>query len=77
MFQAWLTAWLLGVAAVVGMLAASWDALSAAFDQNTLSDLAFELSNPTINIHANDVLLVALRWKSYDTYLTEMKSLLN
>jgi hypothetical protein len=53
-----------------------FDALSAAFNQNVLSDLAFELSNPTINVYANEVLLVALGWKSYDTYLEEMKSLL-
>jgi len=54
-----------------------FDALSAAFYHNMLSDLAFELSNPTINVYANEVLLVALGWKSYDTYLTEMKSLLS
>jgi len=51
-------------------------ALSAAFNHNMLSDLAFELSNPTINVYANEVLLVALGWKSYDTYLAEMTSLL-
>ena len=51
-------------------------ALSAAFGHNALSDLAFELSNPTINVYANEILLVALGWKSYDTYLAEMKSLL-
>lgn len=51
-------------------------ALSAAFYQNMLSDLAFELSNPTINVYANEVLLVALGWRSYDTYLAEMTSLL-
>lgn len=51
-------------------------ALSDACYDNTLSDLAFELSNPTINVYANEVLLVVLGWKSYDTYLAEMKSLL-
>jgi len=50
--------------------------LSAAFYHNILSDLAFELSNPTINVYANEILLVALGWKSYDTYLAEMRSLL-
>jgi len=50
--------------------------LSAAFYHNMFSDLAFELSNPTINVYANEVLLVALGWKSYDTYLAELKSLL-
>ena len=53
-----------------------FDALSAAFYHNMLSDLAFELSNPTVNVYANEVLLVALGWKSYDKYLAEMKSLL-
>ena len=51
-------------------------ALSAAFSHAMLSDLAFELSNPTINVYANEALLVALGWKSYDTYLAEMTSLL-
>lgn len=51
-------------------------ALSAAFYQNMFSDLAFDLCNPTINVYANEVLLVALGWNSYDRYLTEMKSLL-
>ena len=54
-----------------------FNALSVAFDQNMLSDLAFELSNPTINVYASEVLLGALRWKSYDTYLAEMKAMLN
>jgi len=47
-------------------------ALSAAFYHNMLTDLAFELSNPTINVYANEVLLTALGWRSYDTYLTEI-----
>jgi len=51
-------------------------ALSSAFQDNMLSDLVFELSNPTISVYANEVLLVALAWKSYDTYLAEMKSML-
>jgi hypothetical protein len=54
-----------------------FDALSAAFYSNMLADLAFDLSNPTINVYANEVLLVALGWKSYDTYLAEMNSLLS
>ena len=42
-----------------------------------LSDLAFELSNLTVNVYAKmRLLLVALGWKSYDKYLAEMKSLL-
>lgn len=51
-------------------------ALSAAFNHNMLADLAFELSNPTINVYANEVLLTALGWRSYDTYRTEMRALL-
>jgi len=50
-------------------------ALSAAFHRDMLSDLALELSNPTINLYANEVLLVSLGWTSYDTYLTEVRSL--
>jgi hypothetical protein len=53
-----------------------FNALSASFEHNVLADLAFELSNPTINVYASEVLLLALGWKSYDTYLGEMKSLL-
>ncbi len=53
-----------------------FNALSAAFHDNMLADLAFALSNPTINVYANEVLLMALRWKSYDTYLYEMMSML-
>jgi hypothetical protein len=52
-------------------------ALSATFYHNTLSDLAFELSNPTINVYANEILLGALGWTSHEIYLAEMKSLLN
>jgi hypothetical protein len=51
-------------------------ALSVAFYHNMLSDLAFELSNPTIDVYANEVLLVVLGWKSCDTYLAEMTALL-
>ena len=53
-----------------------FNALSAAFHDNMFADLAFALSNPTINVYANEVLLTALRWKSYDTYLGEMMSML-
>jgi hypothetical protein len=54
-----------------------FEALSEAFYHNMLSDLLFELSNPTINVYANEVLLVALGWKSHETYLAEMKLLLS
>ncbi len=50
-------------------------ALSAAFSENMWFDLAFELSNQTINVYANEVLLVALGWTTYDKYLAEMRSL--
>ncbi len=53
-----------------------FDALSVAFYPNMSFDLAFDLSNPTINIYANEILLIALGWRSYDKYLAEMKSLL-
>lgn len=53
-----------------------FDALSIAYSDNMLCDLAFELSNPTINVYAHEVLLEALRWRTYDKYLTEMKSML-
>jgi hypothetical protein len=53
-----------------------FEALSAAFYPQMLSDLAFELSNPTITVYANEVLLVALGWNTYDKYLAEMESLI-
>lgn len=51
-------------------------ALSTAFSDNMFMDMAFDLSNPTIKVYANEILLVALGWKSYDSYLDEMRSLL-
>jgi hypothetical protein len=51
-------------------------ALTNAFRNNILGDLAFSLSNPTINVYANEVLLRALVWTSYNTYLKEMESML-
>jgi hypothetical protein len=53
-----------------------FEALSTAFYPNVLFDLAFELSNPTVNVYAREILLTVLGWKSYERYLTEMKSLL-
>lgn len=50
--------------------------LSKAFQHNMLYDLAFEASNPTISIYANEVLLGALGWNAYDRYETEMRALL-
>jgi hypothetical protein len=51
-------------------------ALSKAFSKNVWSDLAFELSNPTITVYADEVLLIALGWTTYDKYFAEMKALL-
>lgn len=53
-----------------------FSALTAAFEDNMLFDLGFELANPTINLYANEVLLVAMRWTTYDHYEHEMNSLL-
>lgn len=53
-----------------------FDALSVAFSDNMWADLAFELSNPTINIYSNEILLTALGWKTYDIYLTEVSAML-
>ena len=53
-----------------------FEALNSAFADNMFADLAFELSNPSINIFASEVLLTALGWRSYEIYLTEMHELL-
>jgi len=54
-----------------------FSALDRSFNDNPFSDLAFDLGNPTINIYAGEVLLTALGWTTYDTYLAEMKELLS
>jgi hypothetical protein len=48
-------------------------ALTAAFCDSVWSDLAFELSNPSMSVYAGEVLLVGLGWTTYDKYLVEMK----
>ena len=53
-----------------------FNALSEVFYDNVFCDLAFEISNETICIYANEILLTALGWTTYDIYLDEMKSLL-
>jgi len=53
-----------------------FDSLSAAFFDNMMADLAFEISNPAINVYANEILLTAMNWTTYDTYLHEMKIML-
>lgn len=50
--------------------------LNRDFRQNELMDLAFDLSNPTIHVYANLVLMDALRWRTYGEYLRYMKNLL-
>jgi hypothetical protein len=51
-------------------------ALSRAFRDNMFADLAFSLANPGINVYAGEVLLTALAWRSYDSYLAAMTALL-
>jgi len=51
-------------------------ALSAALHDVMSADLAFSLANPTINVYASEVLLTALAWKSYETYVAAMTALL-
>jgi hypothetical protein len=53
-----------------------FNALSRAFWNIPLSDLAFELGNPTIPIYAYEILVTALGWDSYKKYLREMTELL-
>jgi hypothetical protein len=53
-----------------------FNALNAAFADNIFADLAFELSNPSMNIYAREVFLIALSWRSYETYLAEIKQLM-
>jgi hypothetical protein len=40
-------------------------------------DLASSLSNPGITVYANEVLLTALHWETYEKYLSEMNALLS
>lgn len=56
---------------------AVFDTLTAAFYESSFSDLAFDLSNETINIYANEILLTALGWTTYDIYVDQMTGLLN
>jgi hypothetical protein len=52
-----------------------FEALSHAFFADAWHDLSFALSNPTIDIYASEVLLVALGWTTYDEYLADIKSM--
>lgn len=51
--------------------------LSRSFEEDIFNDLAFSLSNPSITVYANEVLLIALSWTTYEKYLLEMKALLS
>jgi hypothetical protein len=51
--------------------------LSRSFQENMFADLAFSLSNPSITVYANEVLLVALGWTTYEKYVSEMEALLS
>ncbi|UCD86996.1 MAG: hypothetical protein JSV01_04300 [Desulfobacterales bacterium] len=53
-----------------------FDKLNSAFQKHTFMDLAFDLSNPTIHIYADFLLLGVLEWKTYGAYLRGMKELL-
>ena len=50
--------------------------LSEAFFDSPLSDLAFDLTNPTIPLYAGEVLFTALGWDTYKKYLGEMTEIL-
>jgi len=54
-----------------------FNALTSAFINDMFSDLAFEISNPSINIYASEILFTALRWNKYDRYLAEMSAMLD
>ena len=54
-----------------------FNVLSRSFKENTFADLAFSLSNPSITVYANEVLLVALGWITYEKYVSEMETLLS
>jgi hypothetical protein len=47
-----------------------------AFWDNPFYDLAYDLSNPTFNIYANEILLGGLGWSTYDGFRLEMEELL-
>ena len=56
---------------------AIFNALSAAFSQNMWADMAFEVSNQTINVYANEILLIALGWTMYQKYQAELSGMLD
>ena len=50
--------------------------LSVAHYHDIWHDLAYELSNLSITIYAQEILIGALMWLSYEDYFNEMKELL-
>ncbi|HSB06454.1 MAG TPA: hypothetical protein VLK23_14815 [Thermodesulfobacteriota bacterium] len=52
-------------------------ALSNIFHDSILYDLAFDISNPSITIYANEVLLAVLGWNTYAKYEAEFQDLLS
>lgn len=50
--------------------------LAVTFWNNPLYDLAYDISNPTIDIYANEILLGGLNWTTYERYRSEMEQLL-
>ncbi len=50
--------------------------LATSFRDNLIYDLAFDLENPTIDIYANEILLGALHWTTYEKYKEEMEALI-
>jgi len=54
-----------------------FDMLSSCFRENVFYDLAFSLSNPGITVYASEILLTALSWGTYESYLSETGALLS
>lgn len=52
-----------------------FDTLSLAHIDDMHADLAYALSNPTITVYANEILLGLLEWTTYGRYLAEMQAL--
>lgn len=53
-----------------------FETLNKAHQTNNFLDLAFDLWNPSIPIRSNHILLSLLKWRTYETYLKEMRELL-
>ena len=53
-----------------------FEKLNASFRQKSSKDLPFDLSNPTMQIYADFLLLGVLKWKTYGEYLKGMRELI-